>query len=180
MRLLAATALLVVAIPAAAQRAESFTCTADAGGSGLTARTQRLLDRRGDLRGGTTSVELPLTGAAASLQATWQVRDGLPEVARGLYRFQVPVAPAGTWQLAALGKPIRARNGNLALTGKQFSALLASGAPIQLILAGRDGREQNRAALDRSAFAAAVDLARQADARALARAFDYRSCPRGN
>jgi hypothetical protein len=181
-RLLLAIALLVSAAPAAAQlRAESFTCTADAGGSGLTARTQRLLDRRGDLRSGTTIVQLPLTGAAATLQATWQVRDGLPEVARGIYLFRVPAAPAGTWQLAALGKPIRAKDGSLALSGKQFSALLAGGAPIRLILAGRDGREQGRAVLDRSTFDAAIDLARQSDARGLAMAANFRSlCPRGN
>lgn len=178
--LLPAAALLLGAAPAAAQlRQQTFTCTAEASGAGLTARTQRLLDRRGELRSGTTTVEVPLAGASGSLLATWQVRNGLPEVARGTYLFRLPPTPGAVWQLSALGKPLRARDGALALGGKQFSDLLASGAPVQLLLVARDGRERGRATLDRSAFAAAVDLARQADARALAGASDYRSCPSG-
>jgi hypothetical protein len=182
MRLPLALALLLGAVaPASAQSSRgTFTCTAEASGAGLQARTQRLLDGRGDLRSGTTTIELPLTGAAGTLRASWQVRQGLPEVARGTYLFRLPPTAGSTWQLAGTRKPVRARDGVLTVDGELFSALLAGGAPIELVLAGRDGRARARATLDRTAFAAALDLVRQADARALARAYDYRSCPRGS
>lgn len=187
MSLFAARALALAAIlaaasgPASAQRRSgSFTCSAEASGGGLQAVTQRLLDGRGNLRSGTTSVSLPLTGTTGTLLASWEVRQGLPEVARGKYVFRLPAAPDASWQLAGTRKPARAKDGALSVDGEQFSALLAGGAPIRLILADRKGQERGRATLDRTAFAAALDLARQADARGLSKAYDYRSCPRGS
>lgn len=177
--LLPAFALSLVAVPAQAQQRQTFVCTAEARGAVGTARTERLLDRRGELRSGTTIIDLPLAGAGGTLQATWQVRNGLPEVERGTYLFRLPASSEGIWQVAVLGKPIRARGGAIALNGKQMGALLSSGAPVQMTVAARDGRERARATLERSAFDAAVDLARQADARSLAGAYDYRSCRRG-
>jgi hypothetical protein len=174
--ILLSTASLAPAKP----RADGFTCTAEASGAGLRAQTQRLLDRRGDLRSGVTTIDLPLTGGTGTLQASWQVRAGLPEVARGRFLFRLPAMPEGSWQLAGAGKPVRARDGVLTLSGDQFSALLAGGAPIQLIQTGRDRRESGRLTLDPDIFAVAVDLARQADARGLAKAYDYRSCTPGN
>lgn len=174
MRALLALALL--AAPAAAQSPRgSFTCVAEASGGGITAQTQRQLDGRGTLRSGLTTITLPLTGASGSLLASWEVRQGLPQVARGKYVFRLPPAADGMWQLGGVAKPVRARDGLLEVKGEQFRDLLATGAPIQLVLVARNGQERGRATLDRAAFDAAVDLARQADARALAKASDYRS-----
>ncbi len=78
------------------------------------------------------------------------------------------------WQLVGAAKPIRAKDGLLAVNGEQFRALLAGGAPIQLVLATRNGQERGRATLDRAAFDTALDLARQADARALSKSSDLR------
>ncbi|GAA3997679.1 hypothetical protein [Sphingomonas humi] len=182
MRLLAAFALLATAVPVAAQSRQqaTFTCVADASGAGLTAQTRRLLDGRGDLRQGSlTTITLPLTGAGGSLEASWEVRFGLPKVERGTYLFRLPPPLLATWQLAGAPKPVRAKDGVLTLSGKQFSAMLAGGAPIALVLVGRNGQERARATLDRQAFDVALDLVRQADARALAKASSYRStCPR--
>lgn len=156
-------------------RSAKFTCTAEASGGGLQARTQRLLDRRGDLRDGTTTVELPLAGGAGSLRASWRVQDGLPQVARGRYLFRLPAVANAEWQLASQGKPVRAPDGLLALSGEQFRAALASGTPLQLTLRTRDRQEQGSRTIDAAGFAVALDLARQADARALAKAADYRA-----
>jgi hypothetical protein len=178
-RALLALTLLLGAGPAAAQSGRvAFTCTTEASGAGLTARTERNLDRRGQLRGGVTIVTLPLTGSTGTLQASWDVVRGLPEVARGRYVFRLPAASNATWQLAGAAKPVRAKDGLLTVSGEQFSALLGRGAPIRLVLAGRDGRERAAATLDRAAFDAALDLARQADARGLATSSDTRSCQR--
>lgn len=181
MRLLLTLALLLGATtPAAAQSGRAtFTCVASASGAGLTAQTRRVLDGRGDLRSGTTTVTLPLTGTTGTLLASWEVRQGLPEVARGKYAFRLPAGADGSWQLAGARKPARIKNGLLTLHGEQFSALLSGGTPIALVLTGRDGRTRSRAILDRTAFEAALDLARQADARALGAAYDFRSCQRG-
>ncbi|UUR07443.1 hypothetical protein [Sphingomonas glaciei] len=181
MRLLLPLALLLTAGPAAAQsKRETFSCTAEASDAGLTAQTRRQLDRGGDLRGGATTVSLPLTGTSGTLLATWEVRQGLPEVARGKYVFRLPPASDATWRLAGTRKPVRAKDGALTVGGEEFTALLAGGAPIRLVLADRKGQERGRATLDRAAFDAALDLARQADARGLSKAYDYRSCPRGS
>ncbi|NJC05016.1 hypothetical protein GGQ97_000809 [Sphingomonas kaistensis] len=182
MRSLLALALLLGATaPAAAQsKRETFACSAEATGGGLRAVTQRLLDGRGTLRSGTTSITLPLAGTDGSLIATFDVRQGLPEVARGKYAFRLPAAADAGWQLAGARKPIRSRDNVLAVDGEQFAALLAGGAPIKLVLTSRKGQERARATLDRATFDTALDLVRQADARALSRAYDYRSCPRGS
>lgn len=177
-------ALILGAGPVAAQaqapsKRATFTCTTDASGAGLTARTERQFDRRGELRSGTTTVVLPLSGAAGTLEARWEVSRGLPEVAQGKYVFRLAAPADAAWQLTGLAKPIRARDGALAVGGEQFRALLTGGAPIRLVLAGRDGRERASASLDQAAFDAALDLARQADARALAGASAWRSCPQG-
>ena len=120
------------------------------------------------------------TPAGHSYLATWEVRQGLPEVARGKYAFRLPAAADAIWQLAGTRKLVRAKDGALTVGGEEFSALLSGGAPIRLILTARNGQERGRATLDRAAFDAALDLARQADARGLAKAYDYRSCPRGS
>ena len=180
-RLLSAILLLTVAAPASAQPGRPiFTCVADASGAGLTAETRRLLDNRGDLRPASiTTITLPLRGSAGSLQASWEVRFGLPTVDRGEYLFRLPAQSNAVWQLAGTVKPVRAKDGMLTLNGKQFAALRATGAPIDLVLLGRDGVTRARSILDREAFDTALDLARQADARALAKAAAYRTlCPR--
>ena len=179
-RALVALAVLACAAPTAAQSGRVFTCTTEASGAGLIAKTQRHLDRRGDLRGGSTTVTLPLTGNPGTLEASWDVVRGLPEVARGRYVFRLSPASDGTWQLAGTAKPVRAKDGLLTVNGEQFSALLGRGAPIRLVFAGRDGRERAAATLDRAAFDAALDLARQADARGLATSSDVRSCQRSS
>lgn len=182
-RPLVLTALFLgAALPASAQpRRGTFTCTAEASGGGLEARTRRLLDLRGELRGGETKVDIPLPDGAGLLRASWDVENGLPQVALGRYQFELAPAADAEWQLARPGKPLRAKAGILALSGKDFSALLSGGTPIELILAGRDGQERARRTLDTAAFAAALDLARQADARALAQSADPRGhCTRGN
>jgi hypothetical protein len=177
--LIAALALLACAAPAMGQSQRiAFICTAEASGAGLIAKTQRQLDRRGDLRSGLTTISVPLAGSPAMLEASWEVVRGLPEVARGKYLFRLPPSPDATWQLAGSAKPVRAKDGLLTLGGEQLRAFRGSGTPLRLILAGRDGRERARATLDRAAFDAALDLARQADARALATASNYRSCRR--
>ncbi|WP_338501830.1 hypothetical protein V6R86_02615 [Sphingomonas kaistensis] len=177
MKTLIALALLIAAAPAVAQSQRvAFVCTAEASSAGLTARTERQFDRRGDLRAGATTIRLPLTGADGTLDASWEVTRGLPQVARGKYVFRLPAPADASWQIAGLTKPIRSKDGVLMLGGEQFRSLLFSGASIQLILAGRDGRERARASLDRAAFDAALDLARQSDARGLAQASNFRSC----
>lgn len=175
MRALLALALLLATAPASAQSSrDAFSCSAEAAAGGLQAVTSRELDRRGALRKGTTSVRLPLTGVTGSLDAEWDVRQGLPAVALGNYSFQLPPAADATWQLVGLSKPIRAKAGVLAINGKQLRPLLVSGASVQLALVTRLGEVRGRATLDRTIFDSAVDLARQADARALAKASDYR------
>lgn len=180
--LLLAAILLGIAMPSGAQqRRGSFTCTAEASGGGLQARTQRLLDRRGELRSGETSIDIPLAGGAGTLRASWDVQNGLPQVARGRYLFQLAPAADGEWQLARSGKPARAKAGVLAVSGKEFSDLLSARSPILFVLAGRDGQERERRTVDPAAFATALDLARQSDARALAQSADLRGhCTPGN
>jgi len=176
-RLALAAAILATALPVAAQRRSGgYVCLSEASADGLQAVTQRLLDGRGNLRSGTTTISLPLSGAAGTLEASWDVVRGLPQVARGKYVFRLPAPADASWQIAGLAKPIRSKNGVLTLGGEQFRSLLSSDASIQLVLAGRDGRARARASLDRAAFDTALDLARQSDARALAQAANYRSC----
>lgn len=160
-------------------------CSAETAEGPARAVSHRGLSYQGELQTGRTQFDLTLAGTApARLLAEWQVDRGLPEMAEGRYRFRmtrevVPAEP-GQLQLVGGGVILRGRDwspgvGELAVSGRELAALLGSGAAIRLRTVARDGRELGSVPLGRSSFDLALQLARQADAGALAKAADYRS-----
>ncbi|GAA4007723.1 hypothetical protein GCM10022280_00320 [Sphingomonas swuensis] len=164
--------------------APGWSCAAQSAEGPVRAGSVRALGSRGELRSGRTDFDLNLAGTApARLLAEWQAEEGVLEIAEGRFRFRMsPGTSAGEpGQLVLAGGTTTYRSrafspglSELAVSGRDLAALLASRAPLRLVRLARDGRELGSAPVDRSTFDLALERARQADAAALASAADYR------
>jgi hypothetical protein len=184
----AALLALVLLVPGCATIARDdsplgWFCSAEANLAPVRASSYQALDVDGGLREGRTQLDLTLAGdQPARLLADWD-GTGVPEVAGGRYRFRmsrhvVPSEP-GQLQLVAANRVLSRSDWSPGLTeltvsGRVIAPELASGAALQLLLVGRDGRRLGTAAVDRSSFDQAVQLSRQANAGVLAKATDFR------
>lgn len=159
-------------------------CSAEANSGPVRASSHRLVNFQGDPREGRTEFDLTLPGdQPARLLASWD-RSDLPEVAEGRYRFRMSrnVVPAEPGQLQlVVGNQLVGRSdfspglAEVSVSGRDIGPQLLAGAAVGLRLVARDGRALGSVAVDRASFDLAVQLARQANAAALAKASDFRN-----
>lgn len=161
-----------------------YFCSAEAEDGSARARSHRLLTFQGEPRNGRTEFDLTLAGEpAVRVLAEWR-DSALPQVAEARYRFRLarPASPAEPAQLQlVVGDTVLARSNwspglaEVAVNGRDIGPQLLAGASVGLRLVTRDGRSLASLGLDRTRLDRAVELARQANASALAKASEYRS-----
>nr|WP_314442062.1 hypothetical protein [uncultured Sphingomonas sp.] len=188
MRLLPALAVLSLSActttGGVGDRSLGWFCSAEASSGAARASAHRLLTFQGEARNGRTEFDLTIAGTpSARVFAEWD-RSDLPQLADARYRFRMARAtvPAEPAQLQlVVGNAVAARSqfspglAEVGANGRDIGPQLLAGAAVGLRLVTRDGRALGSVGLDRASFDLAVQLARQANASALAKASDFRN-----
>jgi hypothetical protein len=166
-------------------------CQADLSANGLQASSLRSLDARGQLRSGNTDWALrPTASELMEIRVSWPLARSVLERERASVRFRMSrevvqgeqrqlqlIGPGST--LVAGGSWSGGTLHELAISGAQLETVLQRSAPLSLRLVNRAGAVRAESAVAPALFSRGLELARQADGRALARSTDFqRQCER--